>query len=481
MSRRLIASLAAVLTAGCTLLGPDYQRPPVALPGAFDPSGADAVRAGEPRIAQDWWKAFGDTTLDELAAAALAANADLRLAAARIEEAEGVLRETGAAFFPEVTGGFSYAKNRVSTRTLPPQPANVALTRPLYGVSASTSFELDFWGRYARASEAARASLLATRYSRDVVALTLATTVAQTYFGLRSLDAQIAVLGQTIRTRQDALDLARSRLEAGISSELDVFQAQGALSDALVQRREVLRQRALLESQLGQLTARPGLKVAAGDLFSLPLPPVPPPGLPSALLERRPDVRAAEESLAAANAQIGVARAALFPSITLTGALGSQSAVLSNLLGSGAGIWSLGFGLALPLFDAGRRQARVDQSEARERQAVAGYQKAVETAFREVGDALVSVTQSGASEGDLEARLKAARGALELTSLRYESGYSPFLEVLDAQRTANDAELAFVRNRQSRLAFSADLLKALGGGWADPAPRAAADAGGKPR
>jgi multidrug efflux system outer membrane protein len=195
------------------------------------------------------------------------------------------------------------------------------------------------------------------------------------------------------------------------------------------------------------------------------VPPAPPAGLPSALLERRPDIRAAEQQLVAANALIGTARAALFPSISLTGALGGQSAELSDLLASGARVWSLGFGLTLPIFDGGRRSARVEQAEARRAQALAAYQGAIESGFREVADALVSIEQSAASEAELRARLDAARSALELSTVRYESGYSAYLEVLDAQRTANDAELAFVRNRLARLAFSVDLMKALGGGW----------------
>ena len=462
----LFLALPLALLAACTTVGPDYRRPDVPLPGSFQGAPVD-----EPRLAADWWKAFGDATLDGLVASALQGNADLRAAAARIQEAEAVLREAGAAYFPEITAGTGYSRTHVSRRVLPPPPGNVTFTRPLYQVTASTSFEIDFWGRFARASEAAQSGLLAARYSRDVVAMTLASAVAQSYFALRSLDAQSAVLARSLQARSDALDLAKARLKAGFAPELDVFQAQGALSDALVQKREADRQRSVVERQLAQLAATPDLRLPAGDLFLLPLAPVPPAGLPSSLLQRRPDIRAAEESLVAANAQIGAARAAMFPAISLTGTLGSQSALFSNLLGGGAGIWSLGFGLALPLFDAGRREARVDQASARERQAVAGYQRAVETAFREVSESLINVSQSGATEADLEARLKAARGALELSTLRYEAGYSPFLEVLDAQRTANDAEVAFVRNRQARLSYSVDLLKALGGGWSDPSPR----------
>lgn len=458
-----VAALAAL--AGCTTVGPDYQRPEVPLPAAFEGGTAEAAA---PLPAQ-WWRLYGDPRLDELVGSALAANADLRLAAARVLEAEGAWREVSASLFPEVNGAFSYGDSRASTRVAPAPLA--PLERPLYQGLASTTFEVDFWGRLSRASEAARAGLLGSEYARDVVALSLAGSTAQAYFGLRSLDAQLAVLEQTIRSRRDSLALARARLEAGIASELDVHQAQGALSDALVQSRDTARQRALLERELGQLTGQLDLRIAPGNLFALPVPPPPPAGLPSALLERRPDIRAAEQALVAANAQIGAARAALFPALSLTGALGAQSANLSGLFAGGAGIWSLGYALALPIFDAGRRQARVDQAGARERQALAGYQKAVETGFKEVSEGLINVAQSGATEGDLQDRLRAARSALELSNLRYESGYSPFLEVLDAQRTANDAELAFVRNRQARLSFSVDLMKALGGGWQAEAPR----------
>jgi multidrug efflux system outer membrane protein len=301
------------------------------------------------------------------------------------------------------------------------------------------------------------------------VLLTLSGATAQAYFALRSLDAQITVLDLVIQSRREALDLARARANAGLASELDVHQAQGVLSDALVQRFETERNRQLVERQLAQLTGRLDLRVSSGDLFSLPVPPATPAGLPSTLLERRPDVRAAEQAMVSANAQIGIARAAQFPTFSLTAALGSQSAEFSDLLAKGAGIWSLGLGIAGPIFDAGRRAARVDQAAARSEQAVAGYQRSVETAFREVADALVNVERSSGSEGELQLRLQAARSALDLSNERYRSGYSPFLEVLDAQRTVNDAAIAFVRNRQARLAFSVDLMKALGGGWKEVA------------
>jgi multidrug efflux system outer membrane protein len=464
MSRLFL--LAAALAAGCTTVGPDYNRPEIVLPEKFDAS----ENRDAPELAADWWKLYGDPLLDELVAAAQSNNADMRFAVARVQEAEGVLREARGGLYPDVSAGYSYTRSRASARTL---PGNIPpLTRKLNQTLFSTNYEIDFWGRLTRIEEAARASLLSTRYARDVVGLSLASATAQTYFGLRSLDAQLVALGQTIQSRSDALELARARLQGGLASELDVFQAQGALSQALVQRRDTERQRALLERELGQLTGRLELRLPAGDLFKLPVPPTPPAGLPSALLDRRPDIRGSEESLASSNALIGAARAALFPTISLTAGLGTQSAAFSDLLASGAKIWTLGYGLTLPIFDAGRRSARVDQAEARERQALASYQRAIETGFREVAEGLINVAQSAATETDLMMSVDAARNALELSNARYQAGYSPFLEVLDAQRTANDAEIAFVRNRQARLSFTVDLMKALGGGWTDSSPRA---------
>jgi multidrug efflux system outer membrane protein len=454
----------AALAAGCASVGPDYKRPEVVLPEKY----ATSENPETLKLAADWWTLYGDPALEEIVAATLANNADMRFAIARVQEAEGVLREANAAFFPDVGAGYSYSRNRVSARTVPPPVGGFPQVRTQNQLLLSTNYEIDFWGRLSRSAEAARAILLASRYAQDVVGLTLASAAAQTYFALRSLDAQIVVLDQTIKARSDSLDLARARLGAGLASELDVHQAQGALSDALVQRRDTERLRAIVQGQLGQLTGRLDLKVAPGDLFKLPVPPTPPPGLPSLLLDRRPDIRNAEEVLVASNAQIGVARAALFPTISLTAGLGTQSAVFSDLLSSGAGIWSLGYALALPIFDAGRRDARVDQAQARREQALASYQRAIETAFREVSEGLINVEQTGATETDLRIRLEAARNALDLSNARYESGYSPYLEVLDAQRTANEAELAFVRNRQVRLSFSVDLMKSLGGGWSDP-------------
>jgi multidrug efflux system outer membrane protein len=451
----------AALLAGCAV-GPDYRRPEIELPARFQ----DAKEAPAAVIDAEWWKLYGDARLNEMVEGALARNTDVRIAIARIEEADAQLREAGAAFLPEIDLGASGSRQRFSSTTATPVFPGIPMIRNNVRLALSTAFEIDFWGRLRRTLEAARAQAVGTRYAKDVVTLTVAGLATQSYFALRSLDAQIELTRSTLESRQAALDLVRRRAEGGIASGLEVSQTESARADAAIQLRELARQRALVEHQLGALTGRLDAAVPRkADLLAMPLPPLPPAGLPSDLLQRRPDIQQAEQQLVAANAAIGVARAAMFPSLSLTGALGDESKAFSTLLDSGSRIWSFGFGLTLPIFDWGRIGARVDAAQAREHQLVAAYQKSIETAFREVADALTSSQMSADAEEDLRVRADAARNSFKLAQLRYEAGYSAYLEVLDAQRTLNEADLAVVRNRQARLAASVDLMKALGGGW----------------
>jgi multidrug efflux system outer membrane protein len=466
MHRRLPMAVALAL-AGC-MVGPDYQRPQTALPTTYaDAPAAQANAATTPAIRTDWWTLYEDRTLDELVATALSDNLDVAAAVARIEEFDADLREANAALFPEIDLGASGARSRSSGAVAAPQSIRVSND---LRIALSTSFEIDFWGRLRRLLESARAQVLATHYAKDVVTLSLAGLTSQTYFLLRSLDAQITATRETLTTREEYLTVVRRRVDAGLASGLDLAQALGARSDAAAQLKELVRQRALAEHLLGTLTGKLDLKLAPGDLAQLPVPPVPPTDLPSTLLERRPDIRLAEENLVAANAQIGVAKAALLPRISLTGALGSESAALSSLARSSAAIWSIGFALAQPIFTWGRLTAEVDATTARQKQALLGYQKSIQTAFREVSDALVNVDQTTAMEIDLQSSVDAARDALRLSTERYESGYSTYLAVLDAQRTLNLSQLVLIRNRQAQLSASVDLMKALGGGWTDETP-----------
>lgn len=462
--KRIPALALAVLLAGCAMVGPDYRRPQIDLPATYA-DGATAQDAAL-KVPVDWWQLYRDPLLDDLVGSGLKNNADLRVAAARIEEAEAVLREANALFFPEIDGNAGAGRSKFSTRTgtLPP---SIPAIRSSFQLTATTTFELDFWGRLRRAAEAARAQYLATGYGRDVVALTLVAGIAQTYFAVRSLDAQILVSQETLQAAEESLAIARKRAEAGLVPELDANQAAANRAQLAAQITDLRRQRATTVHQLGVLTGRLDLKLDAGDLRQLPAPPLPPAGLPSTLLERRPDLRQAEAQLASATAQIGVARAAQFPTFSLTASLGRQTKELNDMFSSGAGLWSLGLNVLGPIFDAGRYAARTQQAEARARQSAASYEKAAQTAFREVSDALSNVSYASDAERDLQERVDQARNSLKLARLRYDSGYSAYIEVLDAQRTLNDAQLALVRNRQAYLAFTVDLMNALGGGWAE--------------
>ena len=448
------AILAALMLSGC-MAGPDYKRPDTQLPGAF----AEPASQDTPAIAPRWWTLYRDPMLDDLVRLGLERNADVRLAVARVEEAEGALREAQATvFFPLINGNAGATR----ARTLQSGASNLANT---FSLGLSTSFEVDLWGRLRRAERAVQDQLLASRYGRDTVRLTLAATIARTYFAARSLDSQLVASEEILRAANESLALARKRSDAGVASALDVYQAAGLQSAAAAQAKEVARQRAAILHQLATLTGRLDLRVDAKDIASLPIPPLPPAGLPSQLLERRPDVRQAEAQLAAATERIGVARAAQFPTLSLTGSLGFQSGDLDALFKPGAHVWSVGANVLGPILDGGRYRARTEQAEAQARQAEALYQRAVETAFREVSDALSNVRLAADSETDLVSRLDAARNALRLAQRRYEQGYSAYLEVLDAQRTLNDAQLAFIRNRQAYLSYTVDLMNSLGGGW----------------
>jgi multidrug efflux system outer membrane protein len=459
------AIVAALALAGC-MVGPDYQRPATELPSTF-PEGAAGAAADA--IPDDWWRLFSDATLDDLVATALAANVDIAQAVARIEEADANLRAVNASFFPEIDLSGAAGRSASSNKVVAPAPP---LVRNDVRLVLTTSYEIDFWGKLRRASEAARAQGLSTRYARDVVTLSVAALTTQTYFALRALDAQVTSTRETLATRDESLRLVRRRADGGLASDLEVRQAEGARSDAAFQLNELLRQRALAEHLLGTFTGRLDLSIPTGDLAHLPLPAMPPPGLPSALLERRPDIRQAEQDLVSANAEIGVARAQMFPTITLTGDFGGESKSLAGLFTVPGRVWAVGAGLAAPILDAGRLQALVDVQKARERQALAAYSRTIQTAFREVEDALTNVQRFAALEGDAQASVNAAREALRLANSRYGAGYTGFLDVLDSQRSLNVAELALIRSRQNLLSAGVDLIKALGGGWEAPTAEA---------
>lgn len=460
-NRLLLALTVTTFLAGCAV-GPDYARPTSTLPEQHKDATATAQSVAP--VNAEWWTLFNDATLNQLVEQTLAANQDLQAAIARLEASEAAAREAGAEFYPSIGLAANSSRNRTSGETFSGKRIGSG-TYNNRRAALSLSYEVDLWGRIRRSNEAARAEALASRFGRDSIQLALIGQLVNEYLNLRSHEAQLEVTRQTLESRQESLKIVQARLDAGTASGLDLAQAESQLNAAQGQWSQFKRLRALSENQIGLLSGQPGLKLVSGSLAQLPLPPTPPAGLPSTLIEARPDVRQAEEKLIAANARIGIAKAAYFPTIGLTGLYGSESAALSNLFTGSAGIWTAAIGLTIPIFDAGRTGARVDQASAAQAENLANYRKTLQTAFREVNDAIVNLHEFANEESAFSAQVEASQKAFALAQKRYESGYSGYNDLLDTQRTLNTAQLLYLSSRKNRLGASVDLFKALGGGW----------------
>lgn len=458
------------LLSGCSL-APDPAPPAIAAPEAW----RSAAAPGGAPIADDWWGAFGDAELTALVEAALESNRELLVAIARVDEARALARIAGADRLPSIELGASSSRSRSSeaTGTLPPG-ADATVSR--HRLAASLGFELDLFGRVRNAAESARRRLLAAESTRDAVELAVASEVASAWFELAALDRQAEVLDATVVSRRRAEELIEARFRGGQASRLDYERARAERAAAEAERPRVERARRATENRLALLVGRLPGEVARGrSIVELAAPAVPA-GLPSELLARRPDVAVAEALLAAAAADVGAARAALFPSIRLTGAFGRESAELSELFSPGAVVWNAAAGLLQPIFQGGRNRAGVAAAEARQRQAVAVYLATAEGAFRDVEDALFGVGTTRARRTALAEQVAALAAAYELARLRYEEGESSLLEVLDVERQRLAAELGLAEARRDELAAAVALFRALGGGWSAagvsaPAPR----------
>jgi len=465
--RLLLVGAISVSLSGC-LLGPDYQRPDLALPTRYNaPESPDAKAASvaggvQAPVNAQWWILFGDTTLNQLVQIASQDNADIQIALARIRMAESLAVQAGAALYPSLS---LTASGTRATSGPSASVTGVGVQANTSQVGLVTSYELDVWGRVRRNIEAASAGATGSQYEKDSVALTVAALVSNLYLRLRSLDAQMVVLKDSVRTRTEAVKVAEAKLQGGLVSPIDVNQGKAALAASQANLSEVTRQRAIAQNQLGVLTGKLDLVIPAGDIRELPAPPLPPEGLPSTIVESRPDVNRAEQDLIAANARIGVANAGLFPTFSLVGLLGAQSVAFSSFLTDQSSVWSAGIGLLQPIFSGGLLQGRLDYAKAQQQEALGSYVKVVRNAFGEVSDALISVQQTLQTEQYLQQQVQASNKAQELAVLRYEAGYVDFLSVLESQRVANEANLAFVVNRSARLQASVDLFKSLGGGW----------------
>lgn len=468
----LALSISGVLS-GC-LLGPDYARPQVDLPERFNaqtsvtaPPGAIISPAGAAVALADWWTLFNDPVLNDLVANAQKNNADVQIAVARLGQAQALARQAGAALYP--TLNLTASGVRASTGTAV-SASGVGLQTNTSQVGLVTSYEIDVWGRVRRNIESATAVATASQYEQDSVRLTISALVTNTYLRLRALDAQTSVVSNSVKTRENSLRVAQAKLDGGLVSPIDVSQARAAKAASEATLSELTRQRAIVQNQLGILTGQLQLSLAPVDLRGLPIPPIPPAGIPSTLLESRPDVNRVEQELTAANARIGVATANFFPTLSLTGVFGAQSVDFSAFLSGQSAVWSAGLGLLQPIFSGGSLTARLDFAKAQQQEVLGNYVKVVRNAFGEVGDALVSVHQTLQTELFLTEQVAAATKAQELATVRYEAGYVDYLNVLEAQRVQNEANLAFVLNRSLRLQAGVDLFKALGGGWNKPTP-----------
>jgi multidrug efflux system outer membrane protein len=455
--RPFAAALVVTFLSGCAL-GPRYRRPDLPLPPSYS-----QAASGE-AIPDQWWALYGDAGLDRLVAEALLANQDLALAAARVEEARALAGLAQAERWPEVslTADISRTKLSQDSATLPP---GFALERSTFRVAPGLSFELDFWGRLRQLSAAARAELLATEEARRNVHLAVAADVATAYFDLVAFESQLAVARETLDARRESTRLQRRRFEIGAGSQLDIAQAEAELAATEATIPVLERQARQTENLLAVLLGRIGGTVDRGGPVRLAAAPDVPVGLPSELLARRPDIRAAEQRLIAANARIGAARAAYFPSIALTGYAGSESSQLSNLMSSGTGIWQAAVSLVQPIFNAGKTRRQVQAARARHQQEVAVYTRAVQSGFAEVEDALVARRTSIAEREALARQVEHLGAARRLARRRYEAGDSSYLEVLDAERNLLRAELDLAGARRNEMAASVSLFKALGGGW----------------
>ncbi len=467
MTRRLIITIAtATWVAGC-MVGPNYHRPALAPPTAFRgatvPAAPDAASVADLK----WFDVFKDERLEEIIRTALVRNYDLRDAVARVEAARANLGLTRADQSPTVEAGASITTARTSANGTFPLPQGVDQTRTFGGVGVNLlSFELDVWGRLRRATEAARADLLASDENRKTVITTLVGDVASAYFNLLELDMELNIAKRTLAVREDSLALIRNRERGGLGTLLEVRQGEQLVYGAAQVIPDIERQIEQTENQISLLSGGSPAPVTRGrSLTEQEQPPVVPPGLPSSLLDRRPDIRAAEQNLVAANAIIGVAKAAYFPRISLTGLFGFQSDQLSSLFTGPTRIWQFVPQITQPIFTAGRLKSNVRLAEAQEQIALIQYERAIQTAFREVSDGLVQyqkVREIGAKQEQLVETLK---DRSRMSYVRYEGGIDTLLNALDADRDLFAAELGLAQTRRNELLALVQLYRALGGGW----------------
>ena len=455
----VILTLAASL-AGC-MVGPDYRRPTVDIPGSF----RYAEKEARDTVNTDWWRQFQDPVLDAIIAEALANNKNVKIAAANVEQAAGVLIQRRASFFPQASYAGSAARQRASVFNATPVPSSVSNPFNSLQLFGGVNWEIDLWGRIRRLSEGARANLFATEEARRGVILSLVASVAGNYLQLRGLDEQLTVAKRNLATYAESVKIFELQFKYGQISQLNVEQARTQYETAAATIPQLESQIDQAENALSVLLGRnPGPIARGKTIYDLAFPPVPS-GLPSQLLARRPDIAQAEQNLIAANAQIGAAKALYFPTIALTGNYGYESANLSNLFRGPARTWSYAGSVTGPIFTAGAISGQVRQSESAQQAALLGYEAAVQSAFADVENALI-IREKLAGQIQAQERLvKASQEYERLAKLQYDGGYAPYLTVLSAQQQLFPAELNLAQLRAALYTSYANLYKTMGGGW----------------
>jgi len=468
MKLRIALVSAVILIAGCTV-GPNYKRPAIGIPPSFRAPAplppAQAVSLAD----LQWFDVFKDSELQELIRRALVQNYDLRDAVARVEEARAGLGITRSSQFPNFGAAGGIAFNRLSRDGATALPAAILPSQNRsFGTAALAllSFEVDIWGRLRRATEAARANLLSAEENRKAVIVTLVSDVATAYLTLRELDYALEISRRTLQTRQESLELTMSRQKGGVATRLDLRQAEQLVDTAAQTIPDIERQIELTENQIRLLLGEnPGGVPRGSSLTDQNLPPEVPAGLPSELLERRPDIRAAEQSLIALNADIGVARAAYFPQLSLSGFLGGQSTQLSSLFSGPHSAGNLTLQLTQPIFTAGRLRSNVKLAQAERERSLVQYERTIQTAFAEVSNSLIAHQRVRESREKQEALVAALQDRVQLAYVRYHGGVDTQLNALDADRDLFQAELALAQIRLDESLTVVELYKALGGGW----------------
>jgi multidrug efflux system outer membrane protein len=462
----LRVSLLVALSSGC-VVGPNYKKPAVPAPSVY--RGVSPEQAAKPDVAGDvatfgdqkWWDAFQDDALRDLIRSALQQNFDVRIAAARILEARALLGVTRADQLPEVNAAASVANERI-----PQAAGRPAIETSPTQVSLSLGWELDFWGKFRRATESARANLLTEEWAQRQIVSSLVSDIASAYFQLREQDLELEISRQTLTSRTDSLRLIRLLADRGATSLLDVRQAEQLVFGAGAAIPDLELRIEQQENFISILVGKNPEGIARGmRLVDQPHPPEVPAGVPSSLLERRPDILQAEQQLIAANAQIGVAKADYFPQISLTAVGGFQSSALTRLFAGPAGLWTFGASALQPIFEAGRIRNRVKFAEARAEEVTFVYQRTVQQAFREVSDALVGYRKSQQVKVQQQQLTDAAADATKLSNMRYRGGASSYLEVLDSETRFFAAQLALAQAELRELQSLVQIYRSLGGGW----------------